>query len=305
MSIDSSNESTDVDLMDLMSDDIDEVDKNIYDMFEDNDDNDKEVEDSNSETSDEVETEQTKEETEITEKEVTENEETEATEKEVTSSDSTSVEEELINQDDDELQIIDEIQEETKKESKFITLFDCLENNESKIKNASKISLSGASSIPDGKYLLYATNDKNDADLFLIQNPKRLAFEKFDPSELYVLQSGVIIQDSNNKVFVSKTNVIHYKINNETSTPDSVVTYKKVSKNSSEPKTKEKSKSSDQKSLDEIKLSFIGASNPLEKEIKDIKTVDELRNKILEFMKNIIDINYLVKLYNVMLDCGL
>ena len=207
--------------------------------------------------------------------------------------------------DDSEIEQEENVVEESEKlDDKFIDTATFLTDYFKKISNAKNVPVKGIPTIPSGKYLLFVTDADEDADMILIDTPNRLAFEKFDPENIVVEKSGIVAINNTCRTYVTKTNVIQYKVD-DVGSPTSVTIFKKIGVNSANPKFETKDTESDTKSVAEIKLHIASVSTPLAKKVKELSTVDEIRKETVEFLGTIVDVNYLIKINNMMMKVGL
>lgn len=184
----------------------------------------------------------------------------------------------------------------------MITTYDFLSKNKAKITNCSGFGINGVPQIPEGKYMLFVEKKDEDADLFMIENPNRLAFQDFDPAEITIVGSGIIATNSTSTLYVTKTNVIQFTMADNC--PQSMTTFKKMNVNGDVPKSNTEEKSGTAADLEAVKLYTQQASPKLYSQIEELESVADVKAKIIEFRKEIIDINHLVKIQKMMMSCG-
>lgn len=180
-----------------------------------------------------------------------------------------------------------------------VSTFDYLNRNGNKISNSVASTLSHPS-IPRGKYMLFATNDEEDADLYLLENPDKLRFNDFEPTDIIVGKSGVIIKSDECRTYVGKTNVVQFNIED-----GNVVKMTIFKKNNTKITIFERD-DSEEVELDAVKLYIKNISPRLDSVVKDMTTKEEIKNATLAFMDQLKDINHLIKLDSeIMLKCAL
>ena len=190
---------------------------------------------------------------------------------------------------------INEIQEPIQNQSSNVVLTDAfsfLKKFKDKIENCIGAELSFPS-VPDGKYILFLTNEEEDANMYLVESPAKLHFEDFEPDKILVEHSGVIATSNRFRTYIGKTNVIQFTIENGIPIKMSVI---KKSTNSVDARVNVVEKEENDMSVEELKLHIRKVSPRLEKLTSDLTDKDDIKNAIISFLDDVRDINHLIKI---------
>jgi len=176
----------------------------------------------------------------------------------------------------------------------FVNLFDYLTTHRAKIANAAITNLAGFSRVPSGKYMMFCTNDEENAELVLFERPNTLWMEQsIEPDSIKIENSGIIIKSNNCRFYVGKNNVSKVQIADGKVTGISVYSR---SKSSDAVRVAQETVTQTQADVDTVKLHVKRVSPRLYNVVKDMTTKEEIKAGIQEFMNKIYDLNHLIKI---------
>jgi hypothetical protein len=180
----------------------------------------------------------------------------------------------------------------------IVTVFDFILANENKL-NKCAIVTSVFENAKQKEYILFRTiEEEKQSNIFLFDGCSEMYLKNFIPDKITVQISGMIIESSIQKVFVSKTNVFQFELTNNI--PIILYKYKRCSKiNKLTCETEKSNKKS--MSLDIVKLKIRQVCPRLFNTIKELNSKEEIKNSLIEFIKDIVDLNYLIKIYKDLL----
>ena len=175
----------------------------------------------------------------------------------------------------------------------YISLFDFIVANKTKITNGASASLTGFGRVPAGKYLLFCTTGEN-ADLILFERPNTLWIENnVMPDTIKVEESGIVIKCSNARYYVGKNNVTKISIQDNKVVSMSTISR---SKTSTDVKVSNEEVAITSPDAETIKLHVKRISPRLYNAVKDCSTREEIKTNIITFMEKILDLNHLIKI---------
>jgi hypothetical protein len=175
----------------------------------------------------------------------------------------------------------------------WVSLYDFITRHSDKITNAQLTQL-GFSRVPQGKYMLFVSNDEDNASLVLFDRPNTLWMNSnVLPDSIKVENSGLVIKSPNARYYVGKNNITKVDLNGT-----NISGIETISRSKDSDSVKVEADSSDRQSadVDTVKLHVKRISPRLYNAIKDMTTTDEIKTGIMEFMAKIYDLNHLVKI---------
>ncbi len=176
-----------------------------------------------------------------------------------------------------------------------MSVFDYLTKNKDKIENCKLINLN-ISSVPAGKYMLFVSNEEKDASLHKLDHTNVNAFYKpSDAKCINIFNSGVIIETINQRMYITKTNTFVYQLDDK-KIPTSLITMTKIFKPQTETKANKKVIE-----VEMIKLLLKKDAITLYPKIKDLNSLKDIVDEILNFKKDISDVLYQLKLENMLM----
>jgi hypothetical protein len=179
-------------------------------------------------------------------------------------------------------------------EEEWINLYDFMTRNRDKISNATMANLAGFSRVPESKYMLFCSNDEENASLILMDRPSTLWMKSnIDPTMITIENSGLIIDSANKRHYITKNNIVEIDKSGPTVTK---VSYISRAKQSDKIKITEESDDRPDIDIDTIKLHIKKTSQRLYNSVKDKDNKDDIRDGIIDFMTKIHDVNHLIKI---------
>ena len=88
---------------------------------------------------------------------------------------------------------------------KPVTVSSFLTTHKDKISNADSIQLK-FKNVPTGKYMVFVTKEEEDAQIFKVDLPNTFFVREFEPTDIIIQKSGVIIRGEKYRAYVGKTN---------------------------------------------------------------------------------------------------
>lgn len=187
--------------------------------------------------------------------------------------------------------------------SSWVDLNAYLTTHKDKITNAGMVSLAGFQRIPEGKYLLFITNEQPsdpanqasaDASMILFDEPKTLRIPSIVPESITVKNSGIIIRAAGKRIYAGKNNVTMVEVDS-TGKISSMYNLGRGKDNGSIKITQEAVQATDT-TVDETLLYLKKVSPRLYGKAKECKTKPEIKGVVENYMVSIQDINHLVKI---------
>jgi hypothetical protein len=183
-----------------------------------------------------------------------------------------------------------------------VSLFDYLNTHKDKIENATPVKLP-FKNVPEGKYTLFVTNEDKNASIYKVDTPNKLYFENVEPTKILVENSGIIIEAENRRIYAGKTNVVQFDLVDDS--PVKQTTFKKSNPGVT-PKFDTVERVEADMEVDEIKLHIKKVSPKLDVAVKELTTKAEIKEASLKFLKEIRDLNHLIKIdAQIMMKCNL
>jgi len=174
-----------------------------------------------------------------------------------------------------------------------VSLHAFLEANRTKIVGRTKINLN-LPSIPSGKYDLYISDDNQNADLYLLDDPINLKLENFQPDTIKIEKSGVVAASATRRVYATKTNVVQFEIG-QNGIPTLCRTIKKPNAKGEVGYTDE-AKETTTNTLDQVKVLIKVVAPTLAPKINEMTELNDIKNAVMEFYAAVRDLNYLIKI---------
>jgi len=192
----------------------------------------------------------------------------------------------------------------TADDGQFISLYEYLNRHQDKIQNAAIANISGFSRVPETKYILFVTNEEDNADMVLFDKPNTLWMDpSIVPDTIKVESSGIVVKSSDQRYYIGKNNVTKVALNNSHVAGISTISR---SKTSASVKVTDDDITVQTPDVDTIKLHVKKISPRLYNAIKDMTTKEEIKAGIEVFMTKIYDLNHLIKIEReLLLACSL
>jgi len=171
------------------------------------------------------------------------------------------------------------------------TVFDFVVKHEAKLVDCNRVELS-IPDVPAKKFMLFKTNDN---DMHLVRDCDSFYLKDFAPDKIIVEKSGIIAVSKDVKAFISKMNVMVFELANDE--VQNLFKYKRC-KNESENLICEVTQPEEfTDNIDQIKMKIKANMPRLYNKVKEIEDKGELKNKVVEFIDGVSDLNYLIKIY--------
>jgi len=148
--------------------------------------------------------------------------------------------------------------------------------------------------IPAGKYMMFKTNEEEDASIYMFESANTIWVPNNTPLSIRVESSGVIINYSDKRVYIGKSNVTVFDI-----VDGKIVRGLVISKADTAETIKiNQLEVTVDASVDMnyLKLQVKSITPRLYNAIKDMTTKAEIRTEINVFSDKVKDINHLIKL---------
>ena len=174
------------------------------------------------------------------------------------------------------------------------SLYDFVAAHSDKITNASLTNIGGFSRVPQGKYMLFCSNEEDNADLILFERPNTMWMDSnVVPESIKVESSGIVIKAADARFYVGKNNITKVSVANNHVAEISTISR---AKSAEAVKVSADTDAQQDTDVDTVKLHVKRISPRLYNVIKDMTTKDEIKTGIIEFMQKIYDLNHLVKI---------
>ena len=179
-------------------------------------------------------------------------------------------------------------------------LYDILINNDDKLVGCHRVDISAIAESQPYNYLMYATDLEKDKSLILVSKADQIAVLTdyiADIQSIRVMDSGVVINTVNARIYVNMSGTTHFSLNENGTTAGKVIV-SKIKKNACVLKNGELPVHAE---VDAVRQIVKVTSIRMLKVIEAETTPEGFRAKTLEFMGGVRDINHLLKLENEIL----
>jgi hypothetical protein len=174
-----------------------------------------------------------------------------------------------------------------------VSLNQFLDANKAKLLGRVRLNLN-IPTVPAGKYEIFVSDAKQDADMFLISDANKLVLEAINPDSIRIETSGAIISNSTRRVYVMRNGTMQFDLD-ANGIPTSCRSIRKVASNGQVVYSDE-SKEAKTHTLDEIKVQVKVVTPPIVSKIEQMTDAKDVLAAIKEFMAQVQDINYLIKI---------
>ena len=174
----------------------------------------------------------------------------------------------------------------------IVSVYDFVNAHINKINNCQNMTLT-LEKVPEDKYILFRTN-ADVADLILFENSDTIYLKSFVPDVVQVYHSGIYAYNQTQKAFITSTCTIQMDIAD--AIPSKIYKYKRCRKDVEHLVCEVTNREIKYSELDQIKLRVRTICPKLYPVIKEIGEKGAIKKEIVDFVEDVVDLAYLIKL---------